>query len=83
MIWEKWIIQNMDDEHFNKMSAWLDQQKTRLFNRILQAIWKVLIVLQCRLKARNLARYHTMNEHMKARKREVLVSSLHNHVLVD
>lgn len=54
---EKMDFQNMDDEHFYKISAWSDQQKTRLFNRILQAIGKVLIVLQCRLKALNLARY--------------------------
>ena len=36
-LWGKWAIQNMDDEHYYRMSTWSEQRKSNLFKHIFQA----------------------------------------------
>ncbi len=50
---EKWTDPSLDEVHFPRMSTWQDQQESRLIKRILRAISRFLINLQCRLKALN------------------------------
>ncbi len=64
-LWGKWAIQNMDDDHFYRMSTWARQKDTRLLEHIIQAISGKYAVLSRRLKSINFATYLSMNEHIK------------------
>jgi len=62
VLWGKWTIQNMNDDHFYRMSTWSDQQESTFIKRILQAIRKEFTILQCRIKALTFAPNLSMDQ---------------------